>query len=136
MFGSQDVCSPVSSAKACWPVTVPDAPSTTPGVEPARPALILESAGDSTTLPLVSTLILNLDDRLKRRLDALAAHNHKPLPDWAAEQLGRLAADAGEISAASYSPEWMAAFGSIDDPSFRSPERPLPTHVEPLDSGI
>ncbi|MGL4399777.1 MAG: hypothetical protein ACRCXD_07895 [Luteolibacter sp.] len=84
----------------------------------------------------MSILILNLDDRLKRRLDSLAAHNHKLLPDWAAEQLGRLAADAGEISAASYSPEWMAAFGSIEDSSLRSPERPLPPHVEPLDSGI
>jgi hypothetical protein len=84
----------------------------------------------------VSTLVLNLDDRLKLRLDALAAHNHKPLPDWAAEQLGRLADGAGEIPAASYSPEWMAAFGSIGDPSFRAPERPLPTAVESLDSGM
>ncbi len=83
----------------------------------------------------MSTLVLNLDDRLKLRLDALAAHNHKPLPDWAAEQLGRLAADAGEISVATYSPEWMAAFGSIGDPSFHAPERPLPSAVEPLDAG-
>jgi hypothetical protein len=97
--------------------------------------LILETTSDSTTLPSVSTLVLNLDDRLKRRLDALAAHNHKPLPDWAAEQLGRLAADAGEIPAASFSAEWMAAFGSIDDSSFSAPERALPSAVEPLDAG-
>ena len=81
----------------------------------------------------MSTLVLNLDDRLKLRLDALAAHNRKPLPDWAAEQLRRLAADAGEIPAATYSAEWMEAFGSIDDPSFSAPERVLPSAVEPLD---
>ncbi len=82
----------------------------------------------------MSTLVLNLDDRLKLRLDALAAHHRKPLPDWAAEQLGRLAAGADEIPAATYSAEWIAAFGSIGDPSFRAPERPLPTAVEPLDA--
>ena len=82
----------------------------------------------------MSILVLNLDDRLKLRLDALAAHNRKPLPDWAAEQLRRLAADAGEIPAATYSAEWTATFGSIDDPSFRAPERVLPSAVEPLDA--
>ncbi len=83
----------------------------------------------------MSSLVLNLDDRLKLRLDALAAHNHKPLPDWAAEQLGRLAADADEIPAATYSAEWMATFGAIGDPSFLAPERSLPAAVEPLDVG-
>lgn len=82
----------------------------------------------------MSTLVLNLDDRLKLRLDALAARNRTPLPDWAAEQLRRLAADAGEIPAATYSTEWMAAFGSIDDPSFTAPERGMPCAVEPLDA--
>ena len=82
----------------------------------------------------MSTLILNLDDSLKLRLDALAAHNRKALPDWAAEQLRRLVADAGEIPAATYSAEWMATFGSIDDPSFTAPERVLPSAVEPIDA--
>lgn len=83
----------------------------------------------------MSTLILNLDDRLKLRLDALAAHSRKPLPDWAAEQLGRLAVDVGEIPATTYSSEWMAAFGSIDDSSFSAPGRALSSAVEPLDAG-
>ena len=82
----------------------------------------------------VSTLVLNLDDRLKLRLDALAARNRKPLPDWAAEQLSRLAANADEVPSAAYSLEWMAAFGSISDPSFNAPARPLPLPVEPLDA--
>jgi hypothetical protein len=82
----------------------------------------------------VSTLVLNLDDKLKRRLDSLAARNRKPLPDWAAEQLGRLAAHADEIPAATYSAEWMAAFGSVDDSSFVAPVRPLPIPVAPLDA--
>lgn len=82
----------------------------------------------------MSTLVLNLADRLKLRLDALAAHSRKPLPDWAAEQLRRLAAEAEEIPAATCSAEWMAAFGSIDDPSFDAPERILPPVVEPLDA--
>ena len=57
-------------------------------LHPARnspPALILENPGTFAPLPVVSTLVLNLDDRLKLRLDALATHHHKPLPDWAAE---------------------------------------------------
>lgn len=82
----------------------------------------------------MSTLVLHLDDRLKRRLDSLAARNRKPLPDWAAEQLGRLAANADEVSAATYSAEWMAAFGSVDDSSFVAPVRPLPSPVPPLDA--
>ncbi len=82
----------------------------------------------------MSTLVLNLDDRLKLRLDALAARNRKTLPDWAAEQLSRLAAHADEIPAAAYSPEWMATFGSISDPTFYAPARPLPGPVEPLDA--
>jgi len=44
----------------------------------------------------VSTLVLHLDDQLKERLDALAARKHKPLSDWATEELGRLAAHANE----------------------------------------
>ena len=69
---------------------------------------------------VVSTLVLNLDDSLKLRLDSLAAHNRKPLPDWVAKQLRRLAADEGEIPTATYSAEWIATFGSIDDLSFRA----------------
>ena len=97
--------------------------------------LLLENPVTSGILPLVSTLVLNLDDRLKLRLDALAAHSRKPLPDWAAEQLGHLAAAAGEIPAVTYSTDWMAAFGSIADDSFGAPERVLPSTVEPLDAG-
>lgn len=59
---------------------------------------------------------LILDDRLKLRLDALAAHHHKPLADRAAGQLSRLAAVAGEVPSTTYTTEWMAAFGSIADP--------------------
>jgi hypothetical protein len=96
--------------------------------------LLLENHGNSPNFPHVSTLVLNLDDRLKLRLDALAARNRKPLSDWAAEQLGRLASHADEHPSATYSAEWMAAFGSIDDPSFQAPGRPLPTAVKPLDA--
>lgn len=82
----------------------------------------------------MSTLVLHLDDRLKRRLDSLAARNRKPLPDWAAEQLGRLATQADGIPLATYSAEWMAAFGSVDDPDFVAPARPFPAPVAPLDA--
>ena len=82
----------------------------------------------------MSPLVLHLDDRLKRRLDSLATRNRKPLPDWAAEQLGRLAAHADEMPTATYSAEWMAAFGSVDDSSFVAPARPLPAPVSPLDA--
>jgi hypothetical protein len=94
--------------------------------------LILEKQHRPATLTSVSTLVLNLDDRLKLRLDALAAHSRKPLPDWAAEQLRRLAADADLRPPATYSAEWMAAFGSIDDPSFSAPERTPPSVGKPF----
>jgi hypothetical protein len=94
----------------------------------------LKISHHSTSVAAVSKLILDLDDRLKPRLDALAARSRKPLPDWAAEQLSRIAADAVEVPAATYSAEWMAAFGSIEDPSFQAPERALPSAVEPLDA--
>jgi len=76
-----------------------------------------------------------MDDQLKRRLDVLAVRKHKPLSDWAAEELGRLAADANEDESTSgYSAEWMKAFGAISDPEFRAPERPFPRPVQALDS--
>jgi hypothetical protein len=77
------------------------------------------------------TLVLNLDERLKLRLDALAARNRKPLPIWAAEELGRLAADADEAAADTYPSEWMATFGSIGDTTFQAPSRPFPVPVPP-----
>jgi len=50
----------------------------------------------------MSTLVLNLDDALASRLASVAARSHKALPDWAAEQLGRIAevstAEAAEPS--------------------------------------
>lgn len=82
----------------------------------------------------MSALILNFDDCLKLCLDALAARNCKPLPDWATEQLSRLAADAEDAPANAYSGEWMEAFGSISGPTFHAPSRPLPSPVEPLDA--
>ncbi|WP_395734721.1 hypothetical protein [Prosthecobacter sp.] len=45
----------------------------------------------------MSTLVLHLDDHLVSRLASAAARSHKALPDWAAEQLDRV---AGAVSAA------------------------------------
>jgi len=54
-------------------------------------------------VPIMSTLVLNLDDALASRLASAAARSHKALPDWAAEQLGRIAevttAEAAEPTA-------------------------------------
>jgi len=81
----------------------------------------------------VSTLVLHIDEQLKLRLDALAARERKPLSEWAAEELGRLAAHAHEDeSTCAYTPEWMESFGSISDPAFHAPERPLARPVETL----
>ena len=82
----------------------------------------------------MSTLVLNLDSRLKQRLADLAARSRKPLPDWAAEQLTRLVADADVNLKSAYSAEWLAAFGSITDPSFEVPLRTRPRAVKPLDA--
>lgn len=95
---------------------------------------VLEILRPSISLPVVSTLVLNLDDRLERKLAALAARSRQPLPDWAAEQLGKLAGEAGTEPAAGYSAEWKAAFGSIGDPRFAAPARTVPSAVKPLDA--
>ena len=44
----------------------------------------------------MSTLVLNLDDQLVSRLTSAAARSHKALPDWATEQLERLAGIADD----------------------------------------
>lgn len=49
----------------------------------------------------MSTLVLHLDDHLVSRLASAAARSHKALPDWAAEQLDRV---AGPASAATEEP--------------------------------
>jgi hypothetical protein len=48
-------------------------------------------------LNLMSILVLNLDDRQVSRLASAAARSHQALPDWAAEQLVRLAETAGDV---------------------------------------
>lgn len=45
----------------------------------------------------MSILVLHLDDHLLSRLASAAARSHKALPDWAVEQLDRV---AGAASAA------------------------------------
>jgi hypothetical protein len=82
----------------------------------------------------MTKLVLTIDDDLRERLATLAARNRKPLPEWAAEQLGHLAADPAAEPSSAYSPRWMAAFGSITDPSFEPPARPLPSAVDALDA--
>jgi hypothetical protein len=98
--------------------------------------LILERLLIPINLTAVSTLVLNLDDHLKRQLDAMAAQDHKPLPDWAAEQLSRLAAKAESQTKAAYNGDWLSAFGSINDPTFVAPQRAMPTTVHPLDASL
>ena len=58
-------------------------------------------------LPVMSTLVLNLDDTLVSRLASAAARSHKALPDWAAEQLGRLAGTSQQETVASPAQEQM-----------------------------
>jgi hypothetical protein len=91
--------------------------------------LILERLLIPTNLTVVSSLVLNIDDHLKRRLDAMAAQDHKPLPDWAAEQLGRLAASAESQPKAAYNGDWLSAFSPINDPTFVAPQSAMPTSV-------
>lgn len=91
--------------------------------------MILERLLIPTNLTVVSTLVLNLDDHLKRQLDAMADQDHKPLPDWAAEQLGHLAAIAEGQAKAAYNGDWLSAFGSINDPTFVAAQRAMPTAV-------
>jgi hypothetical protein len=51
-----------------------------------------------------------------------------------AQTLSRRSLKLQSVPAATYSAEWMATFGSIDDPTFSAPERVLPSAAEPFDS--
>ena len=94
----------------------------------------LEIQGSSATLPRMSTLVLNLDDRVASTLATLAARSQMPLPEWATEQLSRLATAEAAPHAEAYSAEWRTAFGSITDPTFPAPPSSLPRPVRPLDA--
>ena len=94
----------------------------------------MECEGLSAIIFTVSTLVLNLDDHLARSLAAMAAKSHQPLPEWATEQLSRLAGEEAKPSSAGYTVEWMATFGSISDETFEAPERSFPRELESFDS--
>ena len=53
----------------------------------------------------MSTLVLQLDDHLVSRLTRAAARSHKALPEWAAEELARLADDAAPRAPLDESPD-------------------------------
>jgi len=78
----------------------------------------------------MKTLVLNLDERLAQSLAAMAERSHKPLPEWAIEQLTRVAFE----QSGSYSEEWKGTFGSVSDSTFEVPARVLPRVLESLDS--
>ena len=82
----------------------------------------------------MSTLTIDIDDRLAGRLAAMAARSRKPLPEWAADQLTRIASAAADPNADSYSAEWRAAFGSMSDSSFNPPTRLPPRPVTAIDT--
>lgn len=82
----------------------------------------------------MSILTIDLDDHLADRLAAMAARSRKALPEWAAEQLTRIASAAADPHAPLYSAEWRAAFGSIADSSFNPPTRLSPRPVAALDA--
>ena len=79
----------------------------------------------------MSTLVLNLDDRLANSLATLAARSQMPLPEWATEQLFRLASAEVTPHAEAYSAEWRASFGSVADATFLAPLRCFPYGVSP-----
>lgn len=83
----------------------------------------------------MSTLVLTLDDSLAARLAIIAERSHKPLPEWATEQLTQLVSKEGaRTQNSAYSEEWRASFGSISDPDFESPARLHSRAVDSLDA--
>lgn len=62
----------------------------------------------------MSTLVINLDDQLASRLASAAARSRRTLPDWAAEQLGRIAEETPETKADTSAQDRMrAALGDV-----------------------
>ena len=64
----------------------------------------------------MSTLVLQLDENLVTRLTRAAARSHKALPEWAAEELARLADNAALGSHPDETPDrerMRAALGSL-----------------------
>ena len=79
----------------------------------------------------MTTLTINLDDELARRVEESARREHKSVSEWVEERIKpgadyatALAALEAQCLANGYPPNWFALYGSLaGDESFISPKR-------------
>lgn len=78
----------------------------------------------------MSTLTLELDNALVRSLEESARREHKSLAAWARERL-QMAAMETEAECNGYPAGWLKLFGSVEDETFRTPDRSAVNSVDP-----
>lgn len=89
----------------------------------------------------MTTLTINLDDELARRVEESARREHKSVSEWVKERIkpdadhaAALAALEAQCLANGYPPNWLTLYGSLaGDESFVAPERTESRPVNSLD---
>lgn len=72
----------------------------------------------------MSTMTIDLEDELARRVEESARREHKSVAAWLGERVALVAAMEAQALASGYPPGWLSHFGSLaEDASFTAPER-------------
>ena len=72
----------------------------------------------------MSTMTIDLEDELARRVEESARREHKSVSEWLRERVALVAAMEAQAWASGYPPGWLSHFGSLaEDASFIAPER-------------
>ena len=79
----------------------------------------------------MSTMTIDLEDDVARRVEESARREHKSVSDWLRERVALVAVMETQALASGYPPGWLSHFGSLaEDASFTAPERGATRPVE------
>jgi len=80
----------------------------------------------------MSTLTIDLEDEVARRVEESARREHMSVSEWLRERVSLVAAMEVQALANGYPPGWLSHFGSLaEDASFTAPARSV---TRPVDS--
>lgn len=79
----------------------------------------------------MSTLTIDLEDEVARRVEESALREHKSVSEWLQERVALVAAMETQAQAHGYPPGWLSHFGSLAEyASFAAPDRGATRLVE------
>ena len=72
----------------------------------------------------MSTLTIDLEDEVARRVEESARREHKSISEWLGERVALVTAMEAQALANGYPPGWLSHFGSLaEDANFTAPAR-------------